>query len=193
MYQYFLDSWTIIHQIGALLLRAGIARATSTRCSSWCRARLLVCGYVMIVYSFSGQFLLACSPAAVLSGQSAGDAVCLTRLHDARPALEPSRLKSTYGFWAHAGAVWVIGCVAAGRYTLAGFSAFVLLCLHPVMGAYMIALLIVTLVARSHFFRIAHARISKGAAFGACVTLISLVGLSEDARRFLGANRPGGL
>lgn len=36
---YFLDSWTSIHQIGALLLRAGIAQITSTRCSSCCRAR----------------------------------------------------------------------------------------------------------------------------------------------------------
>jgi hypothetical protein len=171
---YFLDSWTSIHQIGALLLRAGIAQDHVNTLFILFPCALLVCGYVMLIYGVSGRFLIS-----VLAGPLCYLANPLAPFfaspdYTTLGLLWSQVTEGTFGFWAHAGAVWIVGCVAAGRYTLAGFSALVLVCVHPVMGAYMTALLIATLVAGRIFFGLRMPGLAKGAAFGACVTLISL-------------------
>jgi hypothetical protein len=171
---YFLDSWTSIHQIGALLLRAGIAQDHVNALFILFPCALLVCGYVMLIYGVSGRFLIS-----VLAGPLCYLANPLAPLfaspdYTTLGLLWSQITEGTYGFWAHAGAVWVIGCVAAGRYTLAGFSALVLFCVHPVMGAYMTALLVATHVAGRILFGLHMPGLAKGSAFGACVTLISL-------------------
>ncbi len=79
----------------------------------------------------------------------------------------------TFGFWAHAGSVWVVGCVAAGRKKLAGFSAFVLIAVHPVLGVYMVMLLTATLLAGRLFLGLDIRGFAKGAALGAFVTIAS--------------------
>jgi hypothetical protein len=171
---YFLDSWTSIHQIGALLLRAGIAQNHVNTLFILLPCALLVCGYVMIIYGVSGRFLISllAGPLCYLANPLAP--LFASPDYTTLGLLWSQVTEGTFGFWAHAGAVWVIGCVAAGRYGLAGFSALALLCVHPVMGAYMTALLAATLVAGRIFFGLHMPGLAKGAAFGACVTLISL-------------------
>jgi hypothetical protein len=171
---YFLDSWTSIHQIGALLLRAGIAQNHVNTLFILLPSALLVCGYVMIVYGVSGRFLISllAGPLCYLANPLAP--LFASPDYTTLGLLWSQVTEGTFGFWAHAGAVWVIGCVAAGRYGLAGFSALVLLCVHPVMGAYMTALLVATLIAGRIFFGWHMPGLAKGAALGACVTLISL-------------------
>ncbi len=171
---YFLDSWTSIHQIGALLLRAGIAQDHVNTLFILFPCALLVCGYVMLIYGVSGRFLISllAGPLCYLANPLAP--LFASPDYTTLGLLWSQVTEGTYGFWAHAGAVWVIGCVAAGRYTLAGFSALVLFCAHPVMGAYMIALLAATLAAGRIFFGLHMPGLAKGAALGVCVTLISL-------------------
>jgi len=176
MAAYFLDSWTSVHQIGALLLRAGIEQSHVNAIFIIFPCALLVSGYAMIIYGVSGRFLLAilAGPLCYLANPLASlfaspDYTTLGLLWSQLP-------DGTFGFWAHAGAVWVIGCVAAGRYALAGFSALVLVCVHPVMGAYTTTLLAATLIVGRVFFGLDMPHVAKGAAYGACVTLVSFVG-----------------
>ena len=70
---YFLDSWTSIHQFGAILLRAGIDQSRVNAAMFLFPCALFVCGYAMIIYGLTGRFLLALAVGpAVLSGKSAG-------------------------------------------------------------------------------------------------------------------------
>jgi hypothetical protein len=173
MNQYFLDSWTIIHQLGALLLRAGLDQAYVSEIFFLVPSALMVGAYAAIVYCFSGQFLLSllAAPLCLLTNPLAKffaspDYATLGLLWTQPPA-------QTFGFWAHAGAVWVVGCVAAGRKALAGFSAVVLIAVHPVLGVYMVALLTATLLAARLFLGLEVQGFAKGAALGALATIAS--------------------
>jgi hypothetical protein len=173
MSQYFFGSWTLIHQLGALLLRAGLDQAYVGELLFLIPCALLVCGYAAVVYGFSGQFLFSLLAAALC---------CLTNplakffvspdyipvgLLWAQPPVQ------TFGFWAHAGAVWVVGCVAAGRRTLAAFSALLLIAVHPVLGVYMTALLVMALLAGRLLLGVRLDGAAKGAALGAALTALS--------------------
>ncbi len=142
MSEYFLGSWTIIHQLGALLLRAGVHQAHVSEVLFVIPCMLLVGAYAAIIYCFSGQFLFSLLAAALcylanpLAKFFASPDYMLVGLPWSQPPIQ------TFGFWAHAGSVWVIGCIAAGRKALAAFSALVLIAVHPVLGAYMTALLV---------------------------------------------------
>jgi hypothetical protein len=173
MYQYFLGSWTIIHQLGALLLRVGLDQSYVGELLFLVPCALLVGAYAAIVYCFSGQFLLSllAAPLCFLTNPLAKffaspDYADLGLLWSQPPV-------QTFGFWAHAGSVWVVGCVAAGRRALAGFSAVVLIAVHPVLGVYMVALLVVTLLAGKLFLGLGVQGFVRGAALGACVTIAS--------------------
>lgn len=173
MNQYFLGSWTIIHQFGALLLRAGLDQAYVSEFFFLVPCTLLVGAYAAIVYCFSGQFLLSllAAPLCFLANPLAKffvspDYAALGLLWSQPPV-------QTFGLWAHAGSVWVIGCVGAGRKALAGFSAVVLIAVHPVLGVYMVALLAATALAGQLFFGLNIRDFAKGATLGAVVTVLS--------------------
>ena len=171
--QYFLGSWTIIHQLGALLLRAGLDQAYVSEIFFLVPCALLVGAYAAVVYCFSGQFLLSllAAPLCFLANPLAKffvspDYAALGLLWTQPPV-------QTFGFWAHAGSVWVIGCVAAGRKALAGFSAVVLIAVHPVLGVYTVTLLTATLLAGRLFLGLDIRGFAKGAALGSLVAIAS--------------------
>jgi hypothetical protein len=173
MNQYFLGSWTIIHQLGALLLRADLDQAYVSEIFFLVPCALLVGAYAAVVYCFSGQFLLSllAAPLCFLANPLAKffvspDYAALGLLWTQPPV-------QTFGFWAHAGSVWVIGCVAAGRKALAGFSAVVLIAVHPVLGVYTVTLLTATLLAGKLFLGLDIQGFAKGAALGSLVTIAS--------------------
>lgn len=184
MAAYFLDSWTSIHQLGAILLRAGMDQSRVNAAMFLFPCALLVCGYAMIIHGLTGRFLLALAagPLCYLANPLAP--FFASPDYTTLGLLLSQASEGTYGFWAHAGAVWVIGCVAGGRYALAGFSALALVCAHPVMGVYMTALLAATLVAGWAFFGFGMPGLAKGAALGACVTLLSLAAFLETRSGF---------
>jgi hypothetical protein len=174
MAAYFLDSWTSIHQLGALLLRAGMDQSHVNALIFLPPCAVLVCGYAMIIYGFTSRYLfsLLVGPLCYLANPLAP--LFASPDYTTLGLLWSQATEGTFGFWAHAGAVWVIGCVAGGRYALAGFSALVLVSAHPVMGAYMTALLATTLFVGRAFLGLDMPGLAKGAAGGACVTLVSL-------------------
>ena len=173
MYQYFLGSWTVIHQLGALWLQAGLDQAYVSELLFVIPCALLVAAYASIVYCFSGQFMLSllAAPLCFLTNPLAKffvspDYAALGLLWNQPPI-------QTFGFWAHVGSVWVVGCVAAGRKMLAGFSALVLIAVHPVLGVYMLVLLTATLLAGRLLLGLDIRDFAKGAALGALVTVAS--------------------
>jgi hypothetical protein len=175
MYQYFLGSWTLIHQLSALLLRAGLDQAYVNETIFLVPCALFVGAYAAVIYCFSGQFLLSLMAAALfylanpLARYFASPDYMMVGLPWSQPPIQ------TFGFWAHAGSLWVIGCVAAGRKALAGFSVLLLIAVHPVLGVYMLALLIGALLVGRLFLGVTIEGFAKGAAWGACLTLLSLV------------------
>jgi hypothetical protein len=174
MSAYFLDSWTIIHQFGALLLRAGIHQTYVNKIIFVVPCALLVCAYSMIIYGFSGRFLLSLLGASLC--YLANPLARLFASPDYRTLgllwSEPSG--DTFGLWAQIGAVWVIGCVAAGRNGLAGFSALVLIAVHPVLGTYMAGLAIAVFLG-AKYFKVDMRGLAKGMAWGAGLTMVSFV------------------
>mgnify|MGYP001193223567 CR=1 FL=1 len=172
---YFLGSWTIIHQLGALLLSAGLEQGYVSEVLFLVPCALFVAAFSAIIYCFTGQFFLSLMAAALfylanpLAKYFASPDYMMVGLPWSHPP------DQTFGLWAHAGAVWVIGCVAAGRKALAGFSALVLIAVHPVVGAYLVLLLIGTLLAGKLFFGTKIGGFAKGAAWGAAITLLSFV------------------
>ena len=177
MSAYFLDSWTIIHQFGALLLRAGIHQTYVNKIIFVIPCALLICAYAMIIYGFSSRFLLSLFGALLC--YLANPANPLTRLF-ASPDYRPLGLlwshptEHTFGLWAQVGAAWVIGCVAAGRNGLAGFSALVLIAVHPVLGAYMAGLAIAVFLG-AKYFKVDMRGFAKGMAWGVGLTMVSFV------------------
>ncbi len=173
MYQYFLGSWTVLLQLGALWLQTGLDQGYVSELLFVIPCALLVAAYASIVYCFSGQFLLSllAAPLCFLTNPLAKffvspDYAALGLLWSQPPI-------QTFGFWAHVGSVWVVGCVAAGRKMLAGFSALVLIAVHPVLGVYMLVLLTATLLAGRLLLGLDIRDFAKGAALGALVTVAS--------------------
>ena len=167
MNQYFLGSWTIIHQLGALF-------ATRGSRPSLCQRAFLSCAVRAHGRRLCGRRLLFQRPvsdepfggAALFSDQPVGEIFRFARLRRlgllwSQPPVQ------TFGFWAHAGSVW--GGRLRRRGTRAGFPAVVLIAVHPVLGVYMIALLTATLLAGRLFLGLDIQGFAKGAALGALV------------------------
>ena len=66
----------------------------------------------------------------------------------------------------------MIGCVAAGRNGLAGFSALVLIAVHPILGTYMAGLAIAVFLG-AKYLGVDMRGFAKGMAWGAGLTMIS--------------------
>ncbi|HEX3502735.1 MAG TPA: hypothetical protein VHU22_05010, partial [Xanthobacteraceae bacterium] len=173
MSRYFFGSWTIIHQLGALLLRAGLDQAYVSELLFLVPCALLVCAYAAVVYCFSGQFVFSLLAAALcfltnpLAKFFASPDYMPVGLLWSQPPVQ------TFGFWAHAGAAWVVGCVAAGRKALAIFSALCLIAVHPVLGVYMTVLLTAALLTGRLLFATSMDGVAKGAVFGSAIVVVS--------------------
>jgi hypothetical protein len=179
MNHYFLDSWTIIHQIGALMLRAGLDQAYVNELIFLFPCTLMVCAYATVVYCFSGQYWLSLFAAPLYYLTNPLAKFFASPDYSTIGLIWDQASDHTFGTWAHVGAVWVIGCIAAGRNTLAGFSAMVLIAVHPVLGAYMVALLAVTLLIAKFSCGANVSGFAKGAVCGAGIVVLSFAAYLE--------------
>jgi hypothetical protein len=172
MSAYFLDSWTIIYQFGALLLRAGVHQTYVNELIFVIPCAILVCAYAMIVYGFSGHFLLSLLAASLCYLTNPLARLFASPDYPTLGLLWSQPTEHTFGTWAQIGAVWVIGCVAAGRNGLAGFSALVPIAVHPILGTYMAGLAIAVFLG-AKYLGVDMRGFLKGMAWGAGLTMIS--------------------
>jgi hypothetical protein len=174
MSAYFLNSWTIIHQFGAVLLRAGVHQTYVNKIIFVIPCALLVCAYAMIIYGFSSRFLLSLLGASLCYLANPLARLFASPDYSTLGMLWSQPTEHTFGSWAQIGAVWVIGCVAAGRNALAGFSALVLIAVHPVLGTYMTGLAIAVFLGAT-YLELDMRGFAKGMAWGAGLTMVSFV------------------
>jgi hypothetical protein len=175
MSAYFLDSWTIIHQLGSLLLRAGIHQTYVNKIIFIIPSALIVCAYTMIIYSFSEHFFVSLLAAVLCYKDNPLARFFASPDYTTLGLLWGQPSEHTFGLWGQIGAVWVIGCVAGGRQALAGFSALVLIAVHPVLGVYMAGLLVITVFIGAVYFKLNMRGFVKGMACGAALTILSFV------------------
>jgi hypothetical protein len=169
MGQYFRDSWTIIHQGGALLLRVGLDQSHLAMLLTIFPRAISVGGYALIFHGFTQRPWFSLCAALLCFLAFFSNPVDQFFASPAYP------LPGYYAFWAHVGVIWVIGCLAAGRSALTAFSALILITVHPIIGLYTVSLLAVTLLLTSLYFRIGLRGYLRGAALGASIVTLSFV------------------
>jgi hypothetical protein len=168
MSQYFFNSWTIINQLGALLLRAGLEQSHLNAFFSIVPRAVLIAAYAMIIHGFSRRplFSLIAAPLCFLS--------YFSNPVDELFASPDYPLPGFYALWAHCGTIWVIACVAARRDALAGFFSILLIAVHPFIGLYMVAILATAYSAARVLSGFALGDVLRGMAFGAALATVSL-------------------
>jgi hypothetical protein len=174
MSAYFLDSWTAIHQLGALLLRGGLHQAYVNECLFIVPCALLVCAYAMIVYGFTGRFFLSLLVASLCYINNPLADFFGSPDYPFLGLVWNLPTEHTFGLWAQIGAAWVIGCVAGGRLGLAGFSSLALVAVHPILGAYMAGLLVITTVfVGAAYLKLDMRGFVKGIIWGTVLAIVS--------------------
>ena len=126
----------------------------------------------MIIYGFSSRFLLSLLAASLCYLANPLARLFASPDYPTLGLLWSQPTEHTFGTWAQIGAVWVIGCVAAGRNGLAGFSALVLIAVHPILGTYMAGLAIAVFLG-AKYLGVDMRGFAKGMAWGAGLTMIS--------------------
>ena len=169
---YYLGSWTLIHQLGAMLLVAGVGQTAVSWFFSLAAYALPITTYAMIIYGFSRRpwFALAAATLCFISNPISD---FLASPDYPLVGSKWEGVPGTYGLWANVGAAWVIGVLAGGRNVLAGFSAAVLVAIHPVLGAYIMGLLCLALVLGRLFGGLDTRGIVRGLLLGAPLTVVS--------------------
>lgn len=174
MGQYYLNSWTLLHQLGALFLRVGFTQVQVSAFFSIVPAAFLVCAYTMILQGMCRRplFSLCAAPLCYLINPFAW--LFSSPEYPTMGILWAQATEHTYGLWGQIGALWVIGCVAGGRAALAGGSSLVLIAIHPVLGAYMTSLLLASVLLGRALFGFEWKEYLRGAVWGGLVTITSL-------------------
>jgi hypothetical protein len=175
MAHYYLGSWTLLHQLGALLLLAGVPESVLELLYRVLPAGFVLGAFTMWIYGCCGRpvFSVVAATLCFLSGifvdRLASPDYPLMGIPWNRAAWH------TYGIWSGALAAFSFGALAGGRNLLAGASAGLLVAVHPAIGAYTAAVVgAVWLGGRLVWRELPVAGIGRGLAFGGLATLASL-------------------
>lgn len=180
MAQFHLGWWTLVNQASALALLMGIHQAAVALLPAVLAIGLMTAAYAMLIYSFTQRTIFSLLAALFCICTGIGTDIFQSPDYGAfggRGILQgPIGAASVYGLSGAALAVLTIGALAGGRYMLMGFCAAILPCVHLVIGAYMIGLLLLVLMA-AYFCDIdlPWADIGKGMMLGTFVTILSFI------------------
>ena len=174
MAHYYLGSWTLLHQVGALLLWIGIDQTAIELFFCMFPSGLQLGALTMLIYGFCRRpvFSLATGTICFLTGVIARSfaspdyPLMGVTWDDAAP--------HTFGLWSGAIAAWYFGALAGGRNVMAGVSAALLVAVHPVIGAYVVGLSLAVIAAGRVLSRdLPIAGIGRGLLWGGLATAIS--------------------
>jgi hypothetical protein len=175
MAHYYLGSFTSLHQVGALLLRAGLPESVLELLYCVVPSGLVLAAFALWIYGFCRRpvFALAAATLCFLSGllvdRFASPDYPLMGVTWDRAA------SHTYGIWAGAGSAFAFGALAGGRNVLAGAAAALLVAVHPVIGAFTAAVVAAAWLAGRFVWRdLPVAGIGRGLALGGGAALASL-------------------
>ena len=129
-YIYHRELWTVLHQLGALLLRVGFSEIALSRLLSGVLGMVSFQAIAVLLYSFSGDLLLAVAAAPLILYARAVE-------HGATYPIALMGTDHTYGILGLSLAVLVVGLFGAGCYRLGGFLLGLAPAVHASIGAWL--------------------------------------------------------
>ena len=168
MKEYFLKSWTSINQISKLLLDFNISLKVISKIIIFLVSILYFFGVLLTVNSTTRSIFLSIllSVMILVFQKNMGDTDY--------PSLFFS--EHTYGMLSLALVTCIFGLLISGNLFLGGVLSSLLICVHPLVGAWLTGIIIITLIINKYFFRINYNRknLIKGLSVGLILTFISL-------------------
>lgn len=138
---YYYGVWTLLHQVGAVSLLAGIPPRFLDQAFAVLPVAIRCAGYAMLIWGFSKNSRFAF--AAALTCYASGFLLATFSAPEYPVAgLLGVPDQYTYGIFGYSLAAWIFGAIAGGRWKLAGFSSAILISIHPMIGAYMAFILV---------------------------------------------------
>src|SRR5262245_20451114 len=128
-YLYHLELWTILHQIGALLLRAGISEIALSKMMSGLLGMISFQAIAMIVYALSRDALLAAGAPFLIAFTRAAE-------YGVNYPIYLMGTPHTYGVIGLSLIALIAGLAGAGWYRTAGFLLGLAPAVHPSVGAW---------------------------------------------------------
>ena len=175
MAHYYLGSWTLLHQVGALLLWLGIDQRAVELFFCIFPSGLQLGALTMLIYGFCRRplFSLATGTICFLTGMIARSFASPD--YPLMGVTWDGAAPHTFGLWSGAIAAWYFGALAGGRNVMAGVSAALLVAVHPVIGAYVVGLSLAVIAAGRLLSRdLPIAGIGRGLLWGGLATAVSL-------------------
>jgi hypothetical protein len=176
MNYYFLGIWTSLHQFAALLLLVGVSQTIVDYMVSILPAGMLLGAMTMVIYGFCRRPIFSLAAGVICFSTLTVSSEFGSPDYPLLGAIWANSREHTFGIWGGVTATWALGALVGGRNVMAGFTAAVLVSIHPVIGLYISAILVVVMLV-GHLLPSAFstAGIGRGLIMGSAVTLVSLV------------------
>ena len=164
---YHTRLWTVLHQILAVALRAGVSELTLSFVVSGLQGMLMFQGLALVVYGLSRDVLLSVGAAAL---------IFFTRSAE-YGVIYPLFLlgtEHTYGVIGLSTAVLVVALLGAGWYRTGAFLLGIAPCIHPALGSWAGAIIGLAVLSDFRRLRLELRPALPWFAAGCAVTLVSL-------------------
>jgi hypothetical protein len=129
-YIYQVKLWTVLHQICAALLRAGLSEITVSRLVSGLLGMVSFQALGLLIYAFSADLLLAVGAPMLIFYTRAAE-------HGAMYPIALMGTDHTYGVIGLSMAVLVVALLGAGCYRLGAFLIGIAVAVHPSLGGWL--------------------------------------------------------
>src|SRR5688572_275099 len=129
-YIYQVKLWTVLHQICALLLRAGLSEITVARLVSGLLGMVSFQALGLLIYAFSADLLLAVGAPMLIFYTRAAE-------HGATYPIALMGTDHTYGVIGLSMAVLVVALLGAGCFRLGAFLLGIAVAVHPSLGGWL--------------------------------------------------------
>ena len=169
MKEYFLKSWTLLHQISNFFLFFNWSFASVSKLLIFIIAVIYFIGITLAVNSATKSIYISVflSLMILIFQKNFGDTDY--------PALFFS--EHSYGMFGLAIVTCVFGCLLSGNLFFAGLLTSILISVHPIIGIWMLGIILISLFINSFFskFVLNKKKILIGLLFGAVITTISFI------------------
>ena len=169
MKEYFFKSWTSLHQISKLLLSINLSFLSISKLIIFLTAILYFTGIVLTINSATKSIFLSILTALIILifQKNLGDVDYPTLFFS----------EHTYGMVSLAMVTCIFGLLLSGSLFLAGLFSSLMISIHPIVGLWISAVIISSLIINKYYFKIKlnQKRFIKGFIIGTIFTSISFV------------------
>lgn len=169
MKEYFIKSWTSLHQISKIFLSLNWTFSNVSKLIIFLTALLYFVGIFLTIKSSTKSTLISILAAAAIL-------ILQKNLGDTDyPSLVFS--EHTYGMVSLAVVTFIFGLLFSGNLFLAGFFSALLISIHPLIGIWISGMIMIALFLKKYFIKttINNNKLISGYAIGIIFTLISFI------------------